>query len=162
MLVWAGFNIVVGILVPIGDRQFFPETPYTYMAQDAAFSGVPWADIMAASPDLGYWIAVPYMDIMCGRMLAGGILVGAIAIQGLRRGERWAYLGLALGTAVFWAGGIVISIPAWSVGLIETIPPMGAVTPPGTLLLLWLMAINLIAVVLADSHFRGRPLRLRV
>jgi hypothetical protein len=157
MLIAVGIlNIAAAIGVPVTDHLSLPLQPVTYMASDAAFSGVPWRQITTLSPALGLWIVLQ-MDNMCARMIGGGVLASAISVKGFRQSERWAYYGLLAGSVIYVLPSYLISVPFYQAGIFEpSAVSFGLPPDPGAFFGLLFFAIPFLALVLPISHFRHR------
>jgi hypothetical protein len=110
-------NIFFAIMVPL--VSLFMAPLFVFGSEDATFVGKSWNEIVAFSPDLGFWIVLT-MASMCAMMMQYGILATAIAKNAYQRGERWAWRAL-VGANVFMVVYYVgILIPFASRGLYGT------------------------------------------
>ena len=104
-LFYGAFYIFIGALTPIpADTEMGRQVTVSSPEKDNALLGGRTPDLLQASPALAKMRAM-LLNIVGGLLFAAGILVIAVTWFGLRQGQMWALVTLALaGVAVlpFW------------------------------------------------------------
>ena len=106
VMIYGALVVAFGMIVPIVAHLRFP-TSFVFVREDEVFTGVSWAFLLATSEQLGLWI-VYLADTGRGMMAGLGILTSAIAMRGLKNGEKWAMISVFL-------SGLAGGIPLWTI-----------------------------------------------
>jgi hypothetical protein len=160
LVIFGALNILFAMVVPLGDHLYYSsQSPLTYLAPDALFTGASWQQIMSLSPSLGLWIVLQ-MDNMCAGMIGAGILASAVSCKAFRFSRRWSWYALLTANAVFWIPFYLYSIPFYQAGIyMPSGVSAGLLPDPGsTIGPIWL-GVNVLALLLPIAHFSLRKSR---
>ncbi|MBI3596585.1 MAG: hypothetical protein HY203_05470 [Nitrospirae bacterium] len=107
-------NIFFAVMVPL--VSLFMAPLFVFGSEDATFVGKSWNEIVAFSPDLGFWIVLTMVS-MCAMMMGWGVLTVGVAKNAYQRGERWAWRTLVWTNVLTMLYYAIILMPFASRGL---------------------------------------------
>jgi hypothetical protein len=105
--VWGGWNVVIGLAVPFVVRYLRTDILVISARTDAIVFGAPPKEILMREPALDTFRTLIW-QWLGGPLVAFGLVAIAVAWFGLRNGEAWALIVLALAWAATLSAALVL------------------------------------------------------